>query len=435
MKGKRWIRKVEEWVEKYPEVKRWLAKIQQKEQNAFDLYRFCRWSGKEPPTLLKLKDDPASKEAEKLLDDFVADENVEFTNAVKFRMVSAVKSFFKHNYRDLARASGAIMLEKVKPYNKPRKEDLRKLWLWAQNPRDKALITFVCSTAIAKETITKLKWKHLEENWENKQLPCINIPGKLLKGHGRGRYKGLRQITFLTPEAKRDLLNYKKWIEKKLKRKLTAEDNIFLNTFEPYKPIKYGRLGTLIWRLSKAADVPFSWHDARRYVNTALEEIRMPPNWARKIRGRKVRGEEAPYSLPAINQLREKFKEAAPLLEFTSERKSEFSPEEVEKLRKLTKMIETIKAKGSYEEWAPHLTEEERKSYKEIIRNMFKPFFEEEKQKTQKTEDCENDEHCESGPSFKQIKESELLSHLQAGWEIVYRLTDGDLILKIRENE
>ena len=56
-------------------------------------------------------------------------------------------------------------------------------------------------TAITKETLSEIKWKHLEENWEKIDLPCINLPSELLKGHGRGKYKGVRQTTFLTPEA------------------------------------------------------------------------------------------------------------------------------------------------------------------------------------------------------------------------------------------
>jgi hypothetical protein len=311
---------VEQWGNQYPEVKRWLSKLQIKDKNAFNLYRFCQWCSKEPPELLKLKDDRASVEAEKLLDDFVAAEIAELTNAVKFQCITAVKSFFKHNYKDLARASGAMTLEKVKPTHKPRKDELRKLWNWCLNPRDKALITFVNSTAVAKETLSNLQWKHLEDNWETVELPCINIPSELLKGHGVGRYKGVRQITFLTPEAKRDLISYKEWMEQKVGRKLTSEDYVFLETYVPYKPMRYDRLGTLIYNLSKTTGVPFSWHDARRYVETALEETNIHPNWARKIRGRKVKGEESPYSQPAIEQLRTKYAEAVPLLEFTSEK-------------------------------------------------------------------------------------------------------------------
>jgi len=398
------------WVAKYREVQRWLAKIQKKKHNAFHFYRFCEWSGKQPPELLALKDDRGSTKAEELLDDFVADERTGFTNSVKWRMTIAVKSFFKHNYRDLARACGKITLEKVTPYNKPRKEDLRKLWLWMQNPRDKSLITFVCSTAIAKETLTNLKWKHLEENWENIELPWIDIPDKLLKGHGIDKYKGVRQITFLTPEAKRDLILYKEWIEAKIGRKLTSEDNIFLSTFEPYGAIHYSRLGNMIWKLSRKAGVPFSWHDARRYVNTALEEIRIPINWAKKIRGRKVSGEEAPYSLPAKQQLREKFREAVPSLEFTTEER-EASKEMDERL----KIIESVMA---------GLTPEQKEMAKKRITRMRKK---RDVKSEENAENCEDGEHCEA---FKEVNETELLSHLQSGWRIVHNLQNGRVILK-----
>jgi len=403
--------KMERWAKKYPEVKRWLAKIQMKEDNVTHFHNFCEWCGKQPPELLALKDDRASTEAEELLDDFVADEETGFPNSVKWRMTIAVKSFFKHNYRDLAKACGKITLEKVKPYNKPRKEDLRKLWLWMQNPRDKSLITFICSTAIAKETITKIKWKHLQENWENIELPWIDIPDKLLKGHGIGKYKGVRQITFLTPEAKRDLILYKEWIEAKISRKLTSEDNIFLSTFEPYGAIHYSRLGNMIWKLSRKAGVPFSWHDARRYVNTALEEIRIPINWAKKIRGRKVSGEEAPYSLPAKQQLREKFKEAVPSLEFTIE-KRETSKEMDERL----KIIENVMA---------GLTPEQKEIAKKRITKMRKVKHKKPEDEAQKTET--------NGAGLgrqKVVSEAELSEHLQQGWRVVAALPSGNVVVE-----
>jgi len=402
---------MEKWAAKYTEVKLWLGKIQAKEGATFDLWRFCGWSGKQPPELLALKDDPASKDAERLLDTFVADEKTGFPNSAKYRITIAVKSFFKHNYKDLARACGAISLEKVKPYNKPRKEDLRKLWSWALNLRDKALITFVNSTAIAKETLANLKWKHLEESWEDKELPCINIPSELLKGHGRGKYKGVRQVTFLTPEAKRDLINYKEWMEQKIGRKLTEEDNVWLETCYPYEATKYANLGTIILKLTKRTHVKFSWHDGRRYVNTAMEEIRMPPNWARKIRGRKVRGEEAPYSLPAINQLREKFREAVPLLEFTSEK-----PTITKQIDERLKIIETAMA---------DLTPEEKETFKKRITKMRKAKHVKPEKERQKTET--------NGTGLgtqKIVDEAELAESLKQGWRVVAALPSGNVVIE-----
>ena len=403
---------VEQWVPKYPEVNRWLNALQKKRFNAFQFYRFCRWANKTPTELLALKDDPRSKDAEILLDTFVSDEDSDFTNSVKVTMVTAVKSFFRHNYADLAKASGAIQLEKVRPTNKPSKESLRKLWSWALNPRDKALITFVNSTALAKETLTNLRWSHLEENWESQELPCLNVPNELLKGHARGKYKGVRQITFLTPEAKRDLLTYREWIEQKLGRKVTPEDNIWRSVEAPYDPLHYVALGKAIWQLKKNAGGTFSLHDARRYVNTALEEINISQNWARKIRGRKVRGEEAPYSQPALEQLRAKFKEAVPILEFTVEQKPSVPKEVQEKLDALAEEQRRIKREYGI------LTR------KHVSKPTVKDIGEPEKPES---EECTDGEHC---PEFRQVREEELLAYLQDGWSITKELRNGDVIVQ-----
>jgi hypothetical protein len=393
---------IAKWASNYPEVVRWLAKLQEKETSAQNLSRFCAWAKMTPPQLLALKDDPRSRAAEELLDTFVADENSGFPNSVKFNLLSSAKSFYKHSYRDLSRACGAMTLDKVKPYNKPSKENLRKLWNWAVNPRDKSLLTFVCSTAIAKETLTKLQWGHIEEGWEKADLPAVVIPSKLLKGHGIGKYKGVMQITFLTPEAKRDLMTYKEWMEQKIGRKLTVEDNIFLDTCRPYDPIAWSRLGDLIWRLSKASGIPFSLHDARRYVNTAMEEIRISPNWARKIRGRKVRGEESPYSQPAIQQLREKFREAVQLLEFTVDRKAGVPKEVQERLAALEAEQREIREKYMYR------------------KDVSEP-------KPKKETKCDDGKHC--GEEFRQVNEAELLRYLQEGWEIKHDLPNGVVII------
>jgi hypothetical protein len=402
------------WAAQHPEVERWLAKLQKKELNAYALYRFCEWSHKTPSELLALKEKdysvtPPPNDVERILDDFCNADLPDFTNAEKYQVSIAVKSFFKWNYRDLAKASGAVTLEKVKPYNKLTKEGLRKLWNFALNPRDKALMTFANSTAIAKETLTNLKWSHLEENWEKTDLPYVNIPSELLKGHGRGKYTGVRQITFLTPEAKRDLHNYKEWLEspQKLGRKLTTDDNVWLETCKPYRPISYDTFGILILTLSKNAGVPFSWHDARRWVNTALEQVGINPNWARKIRGRKVKGEEAPYSQPAIEQLRDKFREAVPLLEFTSE-----TPSTTKEFQERLQALEAFK-KG--------LTPELR----ELAARGGIRFSERKRRKPEPaSENCEDGEHCQ-----KVIGEEELASLLSQGWHASLVLPSGKVVV------
>jgi hypothetical protein len=404
--------KIKAWASSYQEVTRWLAKIQDKSQASCNLYHFCKWTKKTPMELLELKEkdsqiSPPPNFVEKFLDDFCSDGNEEFSNSRKYNVSINVKSFFKWNYRDLAKASGIVSLEKVKPYNALSKEGLRKLWNRALNPRDRALVPFVTSTGIAKETLSNLTWGHLEENWEQKDLPCIEIETELLKGHGKGRYKGVRQITFLTPEAKRELINYKEWMEDKLERKLTQEEHIWLETYRPYKPLNYQMLGNLVTSLSDKAKVPFTLHDGRRWINTALEQIGISPNWARKIRGRKVRGEEAPYSQPAINQLKEKFREAVPLLEFTSERPQ--VPKEVqERLAQMEAEQKELKRKYGIFRKTRHIKSDEA-------------------DRAPEGENCEDGEHC---AAQQIIEEENLAGFLSENWKVAAVLPSGKVVIQ-----
>jgi hypothetical protein len=392
---------IELWASKYPEVTRWLSKVQKKADSALWFQHFCNWAQKTPPELLALKEkDSSANTMEKLLDDFCGANLADFTHAEKYNTAIAVKSFFKWNYRELAKASGIVTFQKAKPYNALSKESLRKLWNLALNPRDRALIPFVTCTGIAKETLTNLLWEHLEPDWDTKDFPCINIGTELLKGHGKGKYKDVRQITFLTSEAKRELLVYKEWVEEKLGRKLTPQDHIWLSTYKPYKPLSYQMLGNQINTLSHKAKVPFSLHDGRRWVNTALESISISVNWARKIRGRKVRGEEAPYSQPAINQLREKYREAVPVLEFLTERAA--VPKEVQ-------------------DRVAQLEDETRK-----LRQQYH-FRRAKAAKPEVDKNCEDGKHCETQ---RVVSEAELSKLLSEGWQVVTALASGSVVIR-----
>ena len=411
---------IEKWANKYPKVMTWLSKIQRKKMSAWHLHRYCQTVGKTPDELLTLKEN-TKKDAEYLLDNFIA--TSPFTNSVTYNITTAIKSFYKHNYCSLERASGMITQEKVKPYRKHKKEELLKIYRSTQNPRDRALITFVWATAIAKESLTKIKWSHLEENWEKQELPHIGLPDKLIKGHGRGKMKGTEQHTFLTPEAKRDLLDYKEGLERTKSVRLGLDDPIFIDLRygSKVKPMGYASLGRLAMVLSQRSGVPFSWHDARRYVETALEEIRINPNWARKIRGRKVRGEEAPYSRPAINQLREKYREAVPLLEFTQ-------PTQLMELQRRQEILEEIQSKILSDE---PLTDQDRQNWRRYrIRLGYKPKKQQRRRKEKvdsNDEDCPDGEHC--GEQFKQIKEGDLLTYLRNGWQIVKETNNGKEVI------
>lgn len=414
---------LEEWAGKFDNIKRWLPKIQKKQTSALNLYYYCYWAEINPNLLLALKDDRSSTKAEEMLDTFVADKDTGLTQPGKYNVIIAVKSFFKHNYKDLAKASGAIEYTAKKQY-KPTKEDLRKLYRQCYNPRDRSMLTFICCTGIAKETLSKITWGHLEKDWQTKDTPHISIGPELIKGHGRGRYKGVRQETFLTPEAKRDLIEYKEWITKRTGQPVTTKDNIYVMIRKPFEPCSYDRIGSIFIEMADRAGVPFSPHDARRYVQTALEEARIPANWARKIRGRKVRGEEAPYSKPTIEKLRQFYRDYAVVnLQF-------LTPEKIdERQRRIQAIIDQARMIGTAEEKIERaikiLSTRKGATPDEIIKILKRE--NEKENNAENPNDCANGEHCER---FKQIREAELLLYLQNGWQIVHNLQNGNVIVR-----
>ena len=89
-----------------------------------------------------------------------------------------------------------------------------------------------------------------------------------------------------------------------------------MSVHKPYGQMKQSTLDAVQSRLTERLSFSFSWHDGRRYVQTALEEAGWSHNWIQKVKGRKIRGEDNPYSLPEIEKLREAYKHALPNLCF-----------------------------------------------------------------------------------------------------------------------
>ena len=300
----------------------WLGKMGSKETRY--VYRkrmkiFCGWCGLDPQRLLALKDDPDSLEAEHLLDRFVASRD--FTDWQKVNIVTAVKSFFTYNYRELQRVSGKVSAAKQTAYRTPTAELLREFIKGAWTIRDKALVAFIASAFFREGTIPKLNWNNIEggailkPDCNGIEILHIGIMGKELKGGGKGRYAGIEQHAFLTPEVRDLLLDYKRWREIR-GEKIEEDGPIFVTEARPYRRIGVERVRGIFKAVSRRSGVKFSPHDFRRYGQTQLEEARLPPNWIRKILGHKVKGEENPYSRPKIEQLREAYRKAIPHLVF-----------------------------------------------------------------------------------------------------------------------
>jgi uncharacterized coiled-coil protein SlyX/integrase len=339
-----------EWSQKHGSVLTYLSKINAcKPRAATDLYLFCEWAHQSPEELLSLKTNYEATEAENLLDRFVRS-NVDMPDTRKWQITMKVRGFFRANYRDLQSAAGKMEYPPGQDQGSPTKKNRRAVLNACYTPRDKALVVVSSCTGMALETLSELHWSHFEENWQEQELPHISVPSEMLKGHGKGKYRGVRQETFLTPEAKQALIEYREWFAKTFNYTWHQDDYVFLQVKRNVgKPLPYLMLSKAMLKLSRRAGVSFSVHDGRRIVQTALESVGTSSNWIKKIKGRKVSGEDSPYSKPAIEQLQQKYREALPELEFLSEQNVDLKRlEDMEqKISEKDQVIEALAKNGA----------------------------------------------------------------------------------------
>ncbi|MEM3640682.1 MAG: site-specific integrase [Candidatus Bathyarchaeia archaeon] len=404
----------EAFVRQHEEVKRWMRKIESeltRYRYAKHLLRYCEATEKTPKELIELKQNSKNHDAEDLLDEFVEIAQTELPITVIWNITKAVKSFYKWNYADLSSGAGKISVVKKKPYRTPDKDTLLRFMEGAEI-RDKALIAFIASTGISEGSIPELTWKHIQDL--EAEIPHIALTSAEIKGKGKGKYAGVEQHTFLTPYAKKMLLAYKEWRERKEGRKLTPQDYLFVTAKKPYAKLNTTDVYMIFHRQSRETGIHFSPHDLRRFVQTALEMARVQPNWIKKILRHKVSGEEQPYSQPKIEQLREAYRTALPYLDLSTETKIEVINLEDRK-RSLIDYVElgTHIPTDLKDRYVEAITKATTHQELDDIRDNIKTVIEQ-----QKAEDCQ-----------KIVTEAELPQWLRRGFRFVSVLPSGKILI------
>ena len=363
-----------EYCEGYSESKRWLAHygtLKSKQTAAGGLRLFCTKTGRTPTELLALRKE-AEVELFNLVEDFSNDQTI--PDEPRRTAISSVRAFFRRMWKELPSAVGSSVwsLPRKKPKRTPTAETLRTFMQGAWHVRDKALISFMSASCVAEGSIPHLSFLNLEPQWQGENptadfamyldhleatdMPYIKIVGKVmpdgsttLKGGGQGKYKGVEQHTFLTPEATRLLMQYVKW-RLNTGEQLGYESPLFAvwKTCASKKgdPLQIGGVKTIFRLVTQRnpEQIHFSAHDMRRYTQNALEDARIHPNRCAKIRGRKVRGEVDPYSDPKIGQLRRDYNDAVEYLTF-------MESEKVIKVEDLQKeVMKALKSNGALDE-------------------------------------------------------------------------------------
>jgi integrase len=317
---------LQEWILQFNSGMMWFNKLNSqatKDTYLPNLKKYCTWANKNPDELIQLKieglqavNTPKEFQAENLFENFLSTAKHPLTVIDSIR--TTVLSFYKNNRRPLIEIRDVDIPESK--MRCPKSSDIPELENGFSFLRDKALLWFVASAPFRLETLTKLRWKDLKPTGDKEVPYSLLIEAERLKGSGKGKYRGLKQVGFLHSLATKKLESYKKELQRK-GYAITENDPIFLAYRKEKKIVvwstngienNFGKASLRAWHdLEKKR---FSPHDFRSYVQTALENAGINSNIIAPLLGHKPRGIDFHYSEHDINDLLQKYKTALPYL-------------------------------------------------------------------------------------------------------------------------
>jgi hypothetical protein len=257
-------------------------------------------------------------QAEDELEAFLARCNL--TPSMKAGLRIAVLSFYARNRRRLISETGDNFEPPESKTRCPKNCDLPEFENAFRYLRDKALVWFIASAPFRDGTIPLLLWGDLIATNDPEIPYYLLIDSTRLKGKGRGKYKGIKQVGFIHHLAAKKLEAYKKELQWK-GYPLTEKDPIF---------IAYNKEGNVNSLSRHSIDALFTnaslraWHDLKKkrfspqdfrsFVQSGMESAGIHPNMIAPILGHKVKGVDFHYSDHDIAELMEKFRSGLPYL-------------------------------------------------------------------------------------------------------------------------
>jgi hypothetical protein len=354
----------EAWLKSFVSGKKWLEELPSKHTqrimiNYFKIY--CDAVKLTPDQLLKLKRTPLEfavmlhngkaleeineTEAEDLLQTFLYEKHLKPTANLMLR--NAVFSFYKWNKRALEKTTASKIKNIPMAKNRnPTLEDIQAMERGFITKRDKALLYFIESTSVRIGTLEKLLWKDLiktedflaeQRKAQNKETPeekekdkklseavpfMLELSASILKGAGIGKYKNLKQITFVHSYASKLLEDYKE--EATIKGyNITPETSLFISYYQADKENPIGISNKGINQLFDASSLRawgdlekkrFSPHDLRSFMQSALESAKVHSSICAPIMGHVVAGVDKFYSSHGKKELLENYASALPFI-------------------------------------------------------------------------------------------------------------------------
>ena len=426
------MEKIWKWAEQFDSVKYWLKTLVNRSEGTRELYVynlkfFCDYIDKSPDELIKQRD--SDLKARDPRDKYRIENDVKAYMATldskgesfgsRNAKYAAIRSFFDNNYRKLDglkrtdAPSGENIGKRI-----PEKSEVKAAMSVAKCLRDRCLISFAKDCGWRLGDIARLTWGELQDLgngfWHFKKIT---------------KKRKVKAFGFIGPETSKLLLLYRSQRERGTLKgnrgippeTITNESPLFVTSKprnDEFKPLVVTQMIRIISKAFKDANLTdLSGHSLRKYFETSLEDpkLHIRTNWIKRFTGKKISASMEPYVENRVKKLFEAYKSAYDNLSLEEKTIDE-------RQRRIQAILDNARMLGK--------SEDEIKSIRTMV--MRKDVSVEEVIKMLKrkneTNDCADGEHC--GETFKEIGESELLSRLQAGWKVAYKLQNGSVIIR-----
>ncbi|MEM3696299.1 MAG: site-specific integrase [Candidatus Bathyarchaeia archaeon] len=416
--------KYEKWAKQFKTVQRLFERLAAKKSGSKrteriysrNLMLWHEFSGLNPDETVAKWETEAKADLDKALEDWDVKldlfvnwlvKNRGFTKNVASSVHATVKSLIKYNCRiklDIGTPSVGI-IEGLKPLTI---EEFKKIDNVA-TVQQRWIIRGLKDSGMSREDFIELTYGDIKRDFE-KGEQFIHI-------HVIRRKEQVRYETWLGPNAIEVLRLY---LDLRRKRGETINDNtpLTVSNRKPYEKLGLDCLSKIVERLGEKVGVKASPHRIRKLFETYMAlEIRHPII-LRYWMGHKLKMSdiESRYVIPSENIQRDIYAKAYHLIDLQPK------PEHDELLKaEIKARMETLNA-------------EERKRFFAELMTLYghraKRWMTEKEFEDLMKESDTNPDGAGLNETFEQIPESQLLQYLKAGWQIVHRLSNGEVIVK-----
>ena len=241
--------------------------------------------------------------------------------------VKTVKGFYTHHEIEIGilpkwNEKNANIPEPIKPGDLPTKEIIRKIVDLA-DPIMKAIVLFEVSSGMSKVDLRNLSIKsfldatfsyHQKDNIRDAIEVMMNLDEDIIPTFHMRRQKNNKYfITFCSPEATREIINYliiRDKRNKKYKRPLlTNDDPLFKIGYDHYQT-KFVELNNALNLPKKGSFNQFRGHMLRKFHATQLEKYGMPRYLVKVLQGKSNGNVDDVYFYEDEDQLRKAYVQA-----------------------------------------------------------------------------------------------------------------------------